>query len=166
MGHYIDGFVAKYELLAAAAKNVPEARVCRIGLGYGFFPMTDAVTREDDSAANYDFLYRLTCPMANWAVENSRQFPIAYVATDYFGGNGSQSALVWKDGAVIFGPIETKDNQLVSTPLLDLAINQAMRHLGVQRGTARDEFEAIGLGRCSDNVKWVAAADADAAGKK
>jgi len=159
MGHFIDGFVAKYELLAAAAKNVPEARVCRIGLGYGFFPMTDAVTCEDDSAANYDFLYRLTCPMANWAVENSKQFPIAYVATDYYGGRGSQAAIVWQNGKAVFGPVETKEFDEPGPPLLELAINRALRELGVQRGTARDEFEATGLGGGRNNEDWAASAE-------
>jgi hypothetical protein len=73
-----------------------------------------------------------------------------------FGGVGSQCAVVWRDGAVVLGPLKTTDEDGNMTPLLEGAINRALRALGVQRGSVRDEFEALGLGWHRDNEDWVA----------
>jgi hypothetical protein len=96
--------------------------------------------------------------MVAWATEQSRRFPVAYIQTDYHGGTGSQCAIVWRDGAVSSGPLETVDKQGSITPLRERAINRAVMELGVERGDARDEFEALGLNRHRDNDDWVAAA--------
>jgi hypothetical protein len=48
-------------------------------------------------------------------------------------------AIVWKDGAVVLDPLVSKKNQVPGP------INGALRFLGVSKGEAADEFEAIGL---------------------
>lgn len=157
MGHSIHGFIAGYDALTTAARDLPGARVCRLGSGFGFVPVTQEVASWDDPAAEYEYLDRLTAPMAAWGLEQSRSFPLAFVQTDYHGGTGSQCAVVWRDGAVSFGPVETVDTYDTTTPLLEGAINRAVRFLGVERGDARDEFEALGLNVYRDNEDWVAA---------
>jgi hypothetical protein len=163
MGHSINGFIARHDALIAAARDLPKARVCRLVEGFGFVPLTQDVASWDDPAAEYEYLDRLTAAMAAWAVEQSRRFPIAYVQTDYHGGTGSQCAVVWRDGVVSFGPVETVDTYEKATPLLDGAINRAVRFLGVERGHARVEFEALGLNLYRDNEDWVEAAGGSAA---
>ncbi len=163
MGHSINGFVARHDALITAALDLPQARVCAANSGFAFLPLTKAVASWDDPATEYTYLDRLTAPMAAWAIRHSRTFPIAYIQTDYHGGTGSQSALVWRDGDVGFGPVETADTYEQVTPLLEGAINRAVRLLGVERGHARDEFEALGLNRHRDNDGWVEAAGGSAA---
>ena len=158
MGHSISGFVAPQDALTAAARDLPKARVCPLHLGYGFLPLTQDVASWDDPAAEYEYLDRLTAPIAAWAVEQSRQFPLAYIQTDYHGGTGSQCAAVWRDGTLRFGPVETVDEYQAMTPLLEGAINRAVRFLGVDRGQVRDEFEALGLNLYRDNEDWIEAA--------
>ena len=46
-------------------------------------------------------------------------------------------------------------------PLLERAINRAVRHLGVERGGSLYEFDALGLGRHRSNEAWVAEAGGD-----
>jgi hypothetical protein len=158
MGHYINGFVARCEPLTFGSRALPGARVCQLKLGFGFLPLTATLASRDDPAAQYAFLDRLTSPMAAWAVEQSREFAVAYIQTDYFGGTGSQCAIVWRDGAVGFGPLATGDEYGSVSQLLDGAINRAFRELGVERGDALDEFEALGLHWHRHNDGWAEAA--------
>jgi hypothetical protein len=60
--------------------------------------------------------------------------PLAFVETAYWGGPGTQGAVVWQDGVVVLGPVVTSsegDTVLVSPPERD--INRAARFLGVVR---------------------------------
>ena len=40
-------------------------------------------------------------------------------------------------------------------PTAGSPISQALRALGVRRGTHFDEFDAVGLGRCRDTEDWL-----------
>jgi hypothetical protein len=83
----------------------------------------------------------------------SRDGPFAWIRTDYFGGAGYQAAILWADGAPVFGPdvMWAKDDS--SRPSTDWPINRALRGLGVQRDGNNDEFLMFGFGRyrsCED----------------
>jgi hypothetical protein len=158
MGHYVNGLIARRSALEAAARQLDGARVCSLADEWAFVPITEEVSSSDGRASEHDDFVRLTAEIDAWASEASEHFPIAYVETDYFGGIGSQSAIVWRDGQVAFGPVTTKDFAgEKSVPLPQGAINRALRELGVARGRHRDEFEAVGLHRHRDNEDWIAA---------
>jgi hypothetical protein len=161
MGHHIRGFIARYDDLRPATANLPGALVVPVSLGYGFLPVTDQLA-SDDEPAPFEHLERLTTRLGAWAEDQSRHFPLAYVETDYFGGDGWQAAMAWTNGRVVFGPVRTSDlwegGKFIPTPLLEGAINRAVRHLGVERGTAQDEFDALGLGRHRSNDSWLSGA--------
>jgi hypothetical protein len=158
MGHHIRGFIARQDDLRKAAASLPGAQVVPLSLGFGFLPVTEQLAG-DDEPAPFEHLERLTARLGAWAEEQSRTFPLAYVETDYFGGDGWQAAMAWVGGGAVFGPVRTSDlwegGKFVPTPLLEGAINRAVRHLGVERGAARDEFDALGLGRHRDNESWL-----------
>ena len=158
MGHHILGFIARWEDLRRAASNLREAHVVPLALGFGFLPVTQQLAG-DDEPAPFEHLDRLTARLGQWAAEQSRLFPLAYVETDYFGGVGLQAAIAWKNGRPAFGPVRTTDlwerGRSIPTPLLDGAINQAVRHIGVARGEAQDEFDALGLGQHRSNESWL-----------
>jgi hypothetical protein len=65
--------------------------------------------------------------------------------------------VAWVGGRLVFGPVRTSDlregDKFVPTPLLEG--DRAVRHLGVERGSARDEFDALGLGRHRSNESWL-----------
>jgi hypothetical protein len=69
---------------------------------------------------------------------------VAYVEAEIFGGVGTQSVVLAEHGAVIRGP-EVGESR----------INFALRFLGVSRGAAHDEFDAVGLGRHRDTEEWL-----------
>jgi hypothetical protein len=59
---------------------------------------------------------------------------VAYIEAIYAGSYGGQESIVWKDSEVVLGPLTVQDS-----------INRALRFLGVSKGEAEDEFNAIGL---------------------
>lgn len=159
MSHYINGFIAKLRPLEAAAASLPSAVVCALASGFGFLPLRDV--SDTDAPSGLPSCERLSAAMEAWAVVRSHSFPLAYVQTEYFGGLGFQSAVVWDGGKVVFGPVPTGNEEgKVVAPLLDGAINRALRILGVSRGRSIDEFDALGLGRHRLNEDWRNAADA------
>lgn len=156
--HHIRGFIGRHDDLCRAASGLAGARVAPLRLGFAFLPVTKELAG-DDKPAPFEHLERLTERLGAWAEAQSASFPVAYVETDYFGGCGWQAAVAWAGGHVVFGPVRTADlpeaGKFVPTPLLEGAINRAVRHLGVERGSVRDEFDALGLGRNRSNKEWL-----------
>jgi hypothetical protein len=165
MGHYIQGFVAKTDALRHAALTLKNVRYVPLNFGFSFIPVTDAIVDDSDNVP-HEILHRLSSRLIQWAELASKEFPIAYIETDYHGGMGSQASVVWSDGQCVFGPLETvdgyRDGKMIETPLLDGAINQAVRHLNVDRGNVRDEFDALRLGWHRSNEDWLTEVGTDA----
>ena len=70
---------------------------------------------------------------------------LAYVEAEFFGGAGHQSALGFRDGATVLGPLAARD-----------AINQALRFLGIAPAGKQDEFDTVGLFRHRSTDAWYA----------
>jgi hypothetical protein len=82
----------------------------------------------------------------------SRPGPVAHVEVDFFGGDGYQTAEVWRAGAPVWGPVH---DDRFDGPREDWPVNAALAHLGVTpSGTARDLFEQVGLGLHRDEPDW------------
>lgn len=85
-------------------------------------------------------------------VEMSRETPLAYITTFYFGGQGDQDALVWDKGALRFSPTSPGYEQdWPNSP-----ISQAFRMIGVVAEAGKDEFDTLGLGMHRETHKWAA----------
>jgi hypothetical protein len=67
----------------------------------------------------------------------------AYIEAEFFGGVGLQACLLSEGG------IESQRPHVGP-----MAINMALQFLGVQRGSAVDEFEAVGLGKYRSTEEW------------
>jgi hypothetical protein len=161
VGHYIHGFIARFGSLREAAVSLGGAVVTPLALGFGLLPLTEELAGPNGPWP-FEQLHRLTLVLADWAVLQSRHFPLAYIETNYFGGVGTQAAIVWRDGVAAFGPelSETKwvDGKFVSPSYLDKAINRSLRLLGMFRGEVVDEFDAVGLGRHRSDDDWISEA--------
>jgi hypothetical protein len=88
----------------------------------------------------------------------SRRGKCAYLETNYFGGAGTQIAETWENGERTMGPlisydgIDNKTNQPEMT-VVEAAINQVLRAMGIQEQGGMDEFDTLGLGRFRSNRK-------------
>ena len=60
----------------------------------------------------------------------------AYIETEYFGGSGTQRAGAWRGMETLVTPREGSGS-----------VNEALAALGVTRGAALDEWDAVGLVR-------------------
>jgi hypothetical protein len=98
-----------------------------------FLPLTN-----EGSLTVPDLLNKLCCAA-------SRHGLIAYIEAEFFGGAGTQASALWDRGSLVMGPIVADD-----------AINQVLRAIGVSKGGAFDEFDALDLGKHRDTDDWAA----------
>ena len=86
--------------------------------------------------------------LATTEIPNIKEFgkdkTITYITTDYFGGAGTQTAIVYINNKKI------KGNEYKSVDR-DLSINTALKTIGVKAKSGMDEFDTIGLGKYRSN---------------
>lgn len=166
MGHYLQALIAATSTLESIAHVFQQARVVPLSQGFALLPATPAfveeVARANSASAERAFeqFEFLTPGIAAVASNASRSSPVLYVETEYFGGVGTQAAMVWMNREVVFGPLVTKnfDEGLqggLVTSLSEGAINQALRSIGVTRDEHVDEFDALGLGQYRNTEDWI-----------
>jgi hypothetical protein len=170
MAHQIQAFIGRHSDLHNTLSRFPSAHLISLPQGFALLPLSGTFVAEvgaqsgDERHTIYPEFRMLTAPLAKLGIELSMHGPTAYAETEYFGGYGSQGAVLWDHGSVVFGPLRTGEaddwefSAVVSTPLESGAINQALRYLGVTRGTSVDEFAALQLGKCRSNHAWLAEA--------
>jgi len=148
MGHTVQAFIARAEVFQAAGRRPEAARVVSVGQGFALLLNTDALSDGVGGGGElpYQEFYKLSRGLANLAAEWSAGGAVAYFETDYWGGEGKQAAMLWERGEIVYGPAKATLGP----------INDVLRRMGVGRGTAQDEFDAVGLGRCRDNEDWMA----------
>lgn len=149
MGHHIEAFIARLEILQKGLEYPGAVPLIPLAQGFGLLPVTDALEKAlgdgGDAENPYEAFWRLSAPLAGLGKQISAAGKVAYVETDYFGGSGSQTAMIWDKGAVIEPPCQSRIG----------AINQVLARLGVEKGDATDRFEALGLGRYRSNEEWI-----------
>jgi hypothetical protein len=112
------------------------------------------ITPTEKVAASHDFRH-LDRKTAVFAERLSNDNPVVYIEAQYFGGNGSQSAMVWQDGLMIFAHPDNGATARVPGRLGP--INSALRLLDARPDSGKDEFAAVGLGRFRHNMDWLLA---------
>jgi len=118
--------------LGSDVKLVPLGREATHHLGIPFLPLTDEGKTE-------------TPPRVLKLCEQlSHGRSLAYIEAEFFGGAGTQACVVFTDGRQV--------GQLLVS---ETAINHALHILGVSKGNAYDEFEAVGLGAHRDTDAWL-----------
>ena len=156
MPHAVRMFVGPKAALRPFVALVPAARVYALTPGASVFalPLTEAV--HDALHASYgtgewiDFATdesgpRLTTSDMEFAARASNGSALAWLMTEYHGGNGEQAAGAWINGALQMKPSLLRDADCPPRSLWP--INMALRLLGVKAGTGPydDEFAAFGL---------------------
>jgi hypothetical protein len=132
--------------------------------GARLIPITDAVrARFEATAGSSDKVagfWELTNGIAHWAENLSRHWTVLYVHCEFWAGDGIHAAIAWSHGSVVFGPKFTRTpNEPAESPyeVADrpaMAINAALRALGVRAEPPADEFAAIGLDRHRWTDEW------------
>lgn len=124
----------------------PELPQLRHSSGFSIFPVdcelidskiTPLVTPRE---TNDEFML-LTPAFEDYLRRLSGGGILAYVETDYFGGNGGQGALVFADGSSLMAPEWDSSG----------TINRALELIGMPRPSIGDRFAAIGMEKVRDN---------------
>jgi hypothetical protein len=87
--------------------------------------------------------------LAGW----SRQGPVAYLEAEFAGGLGHQSAAVWLNGELSWGPCF---DRTLDRPRAEWPINAALARLGAEPGSWIDYFAELGLHLERDTAGWLA----------
>ena len=150
MGHYIQAIVGSKHVLDSIQQRFGMSRVVELSQGLFLLPVIeelyDALPSTRDALTwEGEFHFRfLDSKVVALLKEASKESAVAYVETEYFGGDGDQGAIVARDGTIVFGPAAG-----------DGSINAALRLIGATKEAAYDEFDAIGLSRFRNNEDWV-----------
>lgn len=150
MAHFISGIIGPFQPLREFASDSALHTPTRLRGGtLGFLPLSDEhldnLFPSQGEWAN-SMMY-LSCALKSTLAQLSSTCCIAYVETEYFGGDGTQGATVYKHGHCILEPVTAESH----------VISQALKLLGVTvRPDQADEFEAVGLHCYRSNDDWIA----------
>lgn len=164
MAYSLEALVAPRLVLLPHAGDFSSGKVVALLNDYALVPITTELFEEiwerrgGSDPDPYAEFWKLSPGLAQWAVEISQGGPVAYVEADFFSGSGTQAAIVWQEGELVFGPLKTfmelRAGRLRGPLLQDRAINQALQSMGIEAPLDQDEFDAIGLGRCDNTTQW------------
>lgn len=113
----------------------------------GLVPMTESLFDEInkfEQTKNLGDFVLMTTGVENHMLKMFVKGILSYIEADYFGGYGTQSSIVWKDGtrSELF---QNKKN----------AINSALKLIGVSNSGFIDEFQSLQLGRHLTIDDWM-----------
>ncbi|MER6559590.1 hypothetical protein ABT300_18020 [Streptomyces sp. NPDC001027] len=144
MSYRLDAVVGDFDRLRSWAGGVPGAVVAPLRQRMGLLPLSAALRGD----------------LPDMLGDLSQGGPVAHVQADFWGGEGDQTAALWRAGVREWGPVHTSE---FSGPREDWPINAALARLGVAPagpGAAdhRDLFVEVGLGEGRDEEDWRRAA--------
>lgn len=104
MGHFVTGVIATTATLEAFSSDRALHAPVSLSQGLALLPLRDvdldAFLMPPLGEAPAGFLY-LFAQLSEQLQEASKGSPMAYIETDYFGGIGSQAAIVFVDGHTV-----------------------------------------------------------------
>lgn len=146
MGHQITALIAKPSLLDAFAVKYRLHRPVGLEQGLSALPLLDEHIDliSPDSAEPINGFHCLSEGLMQILALASADGALAYVETEYFGGYGTQGAMLFESGrnVAVVGDIGP--------------INRVLRRMGVKiTDGVLDEFEAVGLQRHRHTEDWL-----------
>src|SRR5262245_15157293 len=101
MGHHLNPFIARPEVLRLLAPDIPEIRLLALPQGLALAPIPLEIVAEVNAAAGIEDEDHdpLPWPICKSAMRASETGPVGWIQSDWFGGNGSNTVALWKDGA-------------------------------------------------------------------
>ncbi|WP_416968762.1 hypothetical protein [Streptomyces sp. 4F14] len=144
MSYRLDAVVGDFDRLRTDTRGVPGAVVAPLRQRMGLLPLSPALGEG----------------LPETLRELSRGGPIARLHADFWGGEGEQTASLWRAGAREWGPVHASD---FTGPREEWPINAALARLGVTPAGPgspdhRDLFVEVGLGQGRDEEDWYEAA--------
>jgi hypothetical protein len=145
MGHYISGIITSFKYQG----DLPYLYL--IG-NYAFIPLTS--NRDGFKGYAVEPFGHFNPAIKKLIKDLSFAGACAFIETDFHGGDGSQIAIVYQHGKIVLGPLVSSHNSTSNSmpieagilPLIDGAVNRALRLMGICRHLGKDEFDTARLG--------------------
>ncbi len=166
MVYELHAVIARQSLLKQSCESFDKTKLILLNqASLALLPITSAVQSELETITGKagkstgDTIFeRFTPAVEEWTKSLSGNGMVAYVEAEFFGGMGAHCAVVFNNGEIVFAPSLTRWGQ-AGTPLnvkssSDMAINKALRLLGVTGSGKSDEFDALGLGQHRRTENW------------
>lgn len=151
MGYVLYAFIGKKEVLIKLQGKYSQVKICNLQQNISLIPMTGELYDEINNFISSDdinsFAY-LTTNVEKEVLQVIEDSPLAYIEAEYFGSNGGQRGIIWK---------ENQRHSILSYS--HEAINKVLQFLGVSAQKRRDEFDTIGLGRFREMEEWIEASE-------
>lgn len=163
MPYELKAVIGSFDLLRSRTAGIRDAIVAPLRQRMGLVPVTKQLLEEptglrtgrDGAGPGRPFTVMSPAfeqTLSYW----SRGGPIAYVEADFHGGDGYQTAAVWRTGAKVWGPAHSSD---FTGPHEDWPINAALALLDVvpsssEEANYHDLFREVGLGWEQDMDGW------------
>ena len=144
MGHCVRAIIGAHKDIQRI-ENDWLAKEMKLPQGYGMIFLTDTLL--DNIGELFESANEPSDPetVTSYLLqEYSFHTKLAYIETDYFGGVGTQSGILYENGNI-------------SIPLCsgEGSINILLRELGVWREVNKDEFDSLNLGIYRRMDKWI-----------
>ena len=153
MGHSLRLLVGPEAALRPFLALLPEARLVEPVPGAPLLVLAIDDERHDTMHEAYgtgewlDAGPRLTSTDMAFCAAASRGAALAYIEIEYFAGEASQSAVLWRDGQMVIPPATLDVATATRRPRALWPVNAALRGLGVVAQKDLDEFTTFGLDR-------------------
>ena len=142
MGHMIRAVIAKESIICGIAEKWKNAEKHSLPQGYALTLLSDDLFDEIEGSFDekggdrYPQFRFLSCAVEGFLKRESEGAELIYIETDYFGGKGTQSGVIFADGEMITEPKQGEGT-----------INSLLRKIGVRRDWGKDEFDSVELFR-------------------
>jgi len=146
MGYYLKAFIGQKESLTPISNKYSYSKLIDLSDQISMIPLTDELFDEINQMENsseissYEFL---TENVENKTLDLIGNKKLAYVESEFFGGQGGHIGLIWEYGQREFMGEYKKDT-----------LNEILKKLGVIRNGNQDEFETVGLDRHRNTKDW------------
>jgi len=146
MGYYLQAFIGRQQDLQLIQSAYPLSNLIYLGQGISLIPMTESVFDQinQDKISENIFEY-LTTNVEIEVLKRIGDREIAYIEAEYFGGEGGQVGIIWKDG-----------HRYKIFPYGQDVINEVLRLFKVKKGLFKtDEFETLNLNKHRNSRDWI-----------
>ncbi|SDS62684.1 hypothetical protein [Actinoplanes derwentensis] len=160
--YYLVAVIAEAGMLRDRVDRMEHGAVAMLRDGMALVPVSQALFEELTGSEHHGlFSERMPPAFDRVLAEWSTHGPLAFVQADFFGGDGDQTATVWRDGAPAWGPVH---DRRFDGPREQWPINAALAQLGLRSAgwtyssnptLAVDLFDQIGLGMERDMTDWL-----------
>lgn len=147
MGHFLKAFIGQKDSLTPIQEKYNSSKLVDLNNQISMISMTDELFDEmnkletSPEISSFEFL---TENIEKKTLELIGIKELAYVESEFFGGQGGHIGLIWKNGQRDFvGDFKRS------------TMNEILKKLGVIKTGTKDEFETIGLDKHRQTEDWV-----------